>query len=66
MTGPDALDYHRERAEQERGRARDAGCVVAARAHAALAELHEERLRALSDETAPPRPTLHAAYSKAG
>ena len=65
MTGPDAMDFHRERAEQERRRAHDAYSVVAARAHLALAELHEERLRALIEETAPARPTLHAAFAKA-
>jgi hypothetical protein len=64
MTAADDMHYHRIRAGEERARARDAGCVVAARAHFALAELHEERARALSEETAPARPTLRAAFAK--
>ena len=63
MTAADWIHYHRTRAEQERILAGEAGCAVAARAHAALAALHEERVRALREDAARERTTLHAVFA---
>lgn len=64
MTAPERIQYHRARADQERGRARDSACARAASAHLALALLHEDRLTALQAEAAPPRLWLHAAFGR--
>lgn len=65
MTGSDAMHYHRERAEQERACARDSACRVAADAHLALAELHEQMARFLRAK-AGGRATLHAVFVPGG
>jgi hypothetical protein len=59
------MHYHRERAEQERRRAREAASAVAADAHLTLAALHEQRVSALREETARAQTTLHAVFAKA-
>jgi hypothetical protein len=48
MRPEDELHYHVRRAETELGLAREAASVPAARAHLTLAQLHRERLTALS------------------
>ncbi|HMJ92744.1 MAG TPA: hypothetical protein VK472_01460 [Allosphingosinicella sp.] len=64
MTAADDMHFHQIRAEEERLRARDAACAVAASAHLALAELHEEKARAIGGEAPAARPKLHAAFAR--
>ena len=63
MNAAEWIDYHRTRAEQERILAGQAGSAVAAKAHNALAALHEERVLALREDAARERTTLHAVFA---
>ena len=57
------IQYHQRRAAEERVRALEAGCAVAAQAHRILAELHEERAAALSQAARPPRRKLAPVFA---